>query len=76
MNTADKQYYISLIDELRKLPAETEWVEFKVNNDEPAMIGEYLSSISNAAALHERDTGYLLYGIHNTTHEIEGKGRK
>lgn len=72
MTTAEKQYYISLIDELRKLPAETEWVEFKVNNDEPAMIGEYLSAISNAAALHERDTGYLLYGIHNTTHEIEG----
>ena len=36
------------------------------------MIGEYLSAISNAAALHERDTGYLLYGIHNTTHDIEG----
>lgn len=72
MNTSDRQYYISLINELRKLPVETEWVEFKVNNDEPHMIGEYLSAISNSAALHERETGYVLYGIHNTTHEIVG----
>ena len=72
MNTSDRQYYISLINELRKLPVETEWVEFKVNNDEPYMIGEYLSAISNSAALHERETGYVLYGIHNTTHEIVG----
>ena len=72
MNFEERQYYISLIKELRKLPKETEWVEFKVNNDEPAMIGEYLSAISNSAALHERDTGYVLYGIHDTTHEIVG----
>ena len=37
MNGRDKQYYISLVNELRKLPSETEWAEFKVNNDEPAM---------------------------------------
>ena len=72
MTVEEIQYYISLINELRKLPSETEWVEFKVNNDEPAMIGEYLSAISNSAALLERDTGYILYGIHNTTHEIVG----
>jgi hypothetical protein len=58
MNDRDKQYYTSLVNELRKLPSETEWVEFKVNNDDPAMVGEYLSAISNSAALHERDCGY------------------
>ena len=72
MNERDKQYYVSLINELRKLPSETEWAEFKVNNDEPAMIGEYLSAISNSAALHERDCGYVLYGIDNDTHDITG----
>lgn len=72
MNERDKQYYISLINELRKLPSETEWVEFKVNNDEPALIGEYLSAISNSAALHERDCGYVLYGIDNDAHAIVG----
>jgi len=36
------------------------------------MIGEYLSAISNSAALHERDCGYVLYGIDNDTHDITG----
>ena len=74
MNSNDRQYYISLINNLRALPAEIEWVEFKVNNDEPSMIGEYLSAISNSAALHERDLGYILYGIDNNTHEIVSTG--
>ena len=72
MNDRDKQYYTSLVNELRKLPSETEWVEFKVNNDAPAMIGEYLSAISNSAAQHERDCGYVLYGIDNNSHDIIG----
>lgn len=67
-----KKYYISLIEELCKLPSETEWVEFKVNNDSPEMIGEYLSSLSNSAALHEQEISYLIYGVHNETHEILG----
>lgn len=29
-------YLVSLVQELIKLPKETEWLEFKVNNDEPA----------------------------------------
>ena len=72
MNDKDRQYYISLIDELRKLPTETEWIEFKVNNGAPPAIGEYLSTLSNSATLHEKETAYLLYGIHNMTHEIVG----
>ncbi len=72
MTKKEKEYYISLINELRKLPTETEWVEFKENNDAPNVIGEYLSSLSNAAALHEKETAYLLYGINNDTHEIVG----
>jgi len=38
-------YYLGVLQELRKLPAETEWVEFKHNNDNPEEIGEYLSAI-------------------------------
>ena len=68
----DKKYYISLVLELIKLPVETEWLEYKLNNDDPTMIGEYLSAISNAAALHERDYGYVLYGIDDSTHVIKG----
>jgi hypothetical protein len=34
----------ALIGELRALPRETEWVEFKVNNCNPYEIGEYISA--------------------------------
>ena len=39
------------LEELIALPHETEWAEFKHNNSDPQMIGEYLSAISNSAAL-------------------------
>lgn len=35
-----------LIKELVKLPNETEWIEFKHNNDEPHMIGEDISAFN------------------------------
>ena len=72
MTKREKEHYISLINELRKLPTETEWVEFKVDNDAPDVIGEYLSALSNAATLHEQETAYLVYGVHDVTHDIVG----
>lgn len=42
-----EQYLISLIHELIKFDTETEWVEFKTNNCEPQLIGEYISALSN-----------------------------
>ena len=42
----DKDYLVSLIEKLRSYSDETEWVEFKVNNAEPELIGEYISAIS------------------------------
>ena len=38
----DIEYLKSLVKEIIKLPNETEWIEFKHNNDEPQMIGEYI----------------------------------
>ena len=49
--TPIKEYLRSLVRELAKLPDETEWVEFKCNNKQPQMIGEYISALSNVAAL-------------------------
>lgn len=68
----NKDYYIRLVHQLRSLPDETEWVEFKVNNENPDEIGEYISALSNSAALYEKELGYLLFGIDNKTHEILG----
>ena len=66
------EYHKSLVRELVKLPSETEWVEFKCNNKEPQMIGEYISALSNSAALCERPKAYLVWGVQDDTHKIVG----
>jgi predicted HTH transcriptional regulator len=67
-----KEFLISLLSELRKLPRETEWLEFKHQNDEPDEIGEYLSALANSAALTGKITAYMFWGIDDTTHDIIG----
>ena len=66
------EYLQSLVRELAKLPDETEWVEFKCNNKQPQMIGEYISALSNSAALCERPKAYLVWGVDDATHRIVG----
>ncbi|MEA2031617.1 MAG: ATP-binding protein [candidate division Zixibacteria bacterium] len=68
----DIKYLKSLVNELRNLSRETEWVEFKHNNDNPDEIGEYISSLSNSATLHGKAYAYLLWGIDDMTHDIIG----
>lgn len=51
---------------------ECEWVEFKQNDDREEEIGEYLSALSNAAALHEKDAAYIVWGIQDATHQVVG----
>ncbi|MEX3815788.1 ATP-binding protein [Paraburkholderia sp. BR13439] len=63
---------ISLVRELAGLPSETGWVEFKANNERPEDIGEYISALSNSAALLNKAFGYLLWGIDDRTHAIVG----
>ena len=63
---------VNLVRRLCGLPAETEWLEFKHNNTDPQEIGEYISALSNGAALNDRYHGYLVWGIENDTHEILG----
>ncbi|MCB1777104.1 MAG: putative DNA binding domain-containing protein [Candidatus Competibacteraceae bacterium] len=63
---------LGILAELRKLPRETEWAEFKHNNAEPEEIGEYLSALANAAALTGKVHAWLVWGVNNDTHEIIG----
>jgi ATP-dependent DNA helicase RecG len=65
-------YLAGLVQELRKLPKETEWVEFKHNNDNPEEIGEYLSALSNSAALCGKNKAYMVWGIGSTAHDLVG----
>lgn len=62
----------NLIDELRFLPKETEWVEFKVGNTNNVTLGENISALSNSATLHGKEKAYVVFGIHDDTHEVVG----
>lgn len=66
------EYLIGLFHELRKQPKETEWIEFKHNNDDPEQIGEYLSALANSAALLGKVHAYMLWGVANDDHDIVG----
>lgn len=61
-----------LVDYLVSLSNEKEWLEFKVNNSKPEVIGERLSALSNSACLLDEPYGYLVYGIEDKNHEIVG----
>jgi len=64
--------YPDLVIRLAQMPAETEWLEFKIDNDDPAEIGRLLSALSNAAALHRRERAFIVWGVADSTHEIVG----
>lgn len=51
---------------------ETEWIELKHNNTDPQVMGQNLSAVSNGAALHDKPTGYLLWGVDDSSLEIVG----
>ena len=65
-------YLQGLVRELCKLPRETEWAEFKANNDHPQEIGEYISALANSAALAGKTRGYLLWGVRDDDHALVG----
>ena len=62
----------NLIKSLIALPHEYEWLDFKESWFSKDEIGEYISAISNGAALCGRKFGYIMWEIHNSTHEIIG----
>mgnify|MGYP000121531844 FL=1 len=48
-----------LVDELRQLPSETPWLEFKHNNYDPQMIGQDICALANAATLYENTSRFV-----------------
>lgn len=61
-----------LLDGLRSLPSEREWVEFKENNESPEMIGETVSALSNSARLRSEPYAYMVWGVRDGSHEVVG----
>ena len=68
----NNEYLRNLVIELTKYPQETEWIEFKKNKIDPNEIGEYISALSNSAAILSKENAYIIWGIDDETHEIEG----
>jgi ATP-dependent DNA helicase RecG len=64
--------HADLLSRLIQMPAETEWLEFKADNDDPQEIGQTMSALANAAALHSRERAYIVWGVQDGTHEIIG----
>ena len=63
---------LALIDDLRRLPAETTWAEFKENNTDPNVIGKLISALSNAARIEGRDFGYVVWGVRDGDQVVTG----
>jgi predicted HTH transcriptional regulator len=67
-----EEYLVGLLNELRRLPRESELVEFKHNDAAPDDIGEYTSALANSAALEGKACAYLVWGIDDATHSVVG----
>ena len=61
-----------LVEELVKITTELEWIEFKVNNKDPGMIGRDISALANSATHREASCAYMIWGVDDATHEIVG----
>jgi ATP-dependent DNA helicase RecG len=73
MNTSDLH---TLLEELCASNSEKTWLEFKQNYNNHEDIGEYISALSNGACIDNKSFGYLVWGVHNETHEVTGTSFK
>jgi ATP-dependent DNA helicase RecG len=69
---AEEARWVALLDDLRKLPAETNWVEFKADNVDPDRIGRTAAALANGARLSDQPFGYMVWGIEDGTHRVIG----
>ena len=63
---------ITILKYLLDLHTENEWLEYKHNNTNPDMIGEYISALSNSAILEGQDKAYLVYGVDKDNKSVVG----
>lgn len=63
---------VKIVTGLAALSSEQSWVEFKVDNVDPTMIGNNIAALSNAARLQREPFAYLVWGIQDGGHDIVG----
>lgn len=61
---------ISVVKELIAHTSEENWFEFKDSWYDAVGIGEYISSMSNAAAMCGKENAYVVWGVDNLTHGL------
>ena len=61
-----------LINECLSYEDELEWVEYKENMFVIDDIGQYISALSNSAAILGKPNAYMIWGIENKNHNITG----
>lgn len=67
---------VELIDRLRALPAEVEYVEFKHNFSEFEQEGRDICALANSAAYYNVRFAYKIWGIDDFTHDVLGTNFK
>ena len=53
-------------------PEEREWFEFKENLFDRDTVGEYISALSNSAAIMGRSFAFMFWGVDDKTHHVNG----
>ena len=69
-----KPEWIQRLTDLRALPSENEWLEFKQARQDFHFdeLGKYFSALSNEANLKGQSSAWLVFGIDDQTHAIVG----
>ena len=62
----------SIVKKLITHKHEEEWFEFKENWFKADELGEYISALSNSAAIMGKKFAYFVWGINDKNHEIVG----
>lgn len=62
----------ALLKKLLEQKEENSWLEFKTNNDDPELIGQWIAASANAAILGDQSRAYLVYGIEDKTRRLIG----
>ena len=62
----------NILEDLISRDYEEDWFEFKENWYEPHALGEYISGMSNAAAMAGQDFAFFVWGIEDGSHQVVG----
>lgn len=63
---------LALLESLRSLPRETDWLEFKANTFDAVSTGQYVSGLANSAMFERQKLAYMVWGVEDGSHEIVG----